>query len=187
MRKIVSCVTLIIFFLCISVPAGASDAGLREKIARAMEDQVLIQVRTGRTESHTGLVTDVGANSFVLMNPVTEQKEEVKWWSVQEVKKVKALGTASKPKIDSWAGKNHSIRIELVDGSKKQGRVAETGESSFLLQDSATGTETRIHYEHVKKLDAEPRGQKVIRKVMIGVGIGLLATYLIVAALLSGD
>lgn len=187
MHKIISILTLIAFLLCSSMPALASNDELRKKIQHAREDHVVLEVMTSHDVKHLGYVIDTTDDMFALLNPVTGQKEEVNWGNVKGVKQIKALGRESKPRIDRWTGKERAITIELVDGSKRTGRIMETGDDSFLLREPKTGMEGEILYEQVKKVDDEPAGQKAIRRVMIGVGIGLLATWVVAGALLAGD
>lgn len=182
MRKIISYLTLFSFLFCSSIPVQASDKDLREKIQRAMEDHVVLEVTLSRNVKHTGYVVETTETAFVLLDPLTKQTEQVTWGGVKEVKQVKTLGPESKSKIDKWVGKDRTLKIELLDGSKVKGRVAEAGVDSFLLRDPKKGTESTVFYDQVKKVDDQPTGQKVVRNVMIGTGIGLLALYLIALA-----
>lgn len=187
MQKIISALTLFAFLFCSTMPCLASDKNLRQKIQKAMDDHVCLEVTTSHDAKHLGYVVAVAEEAFSLQNPVTDLKEDLNWGNVKEVNAIKGLGKESKAKIDSFVGKDRVVRIELLDKSKLQGKVAQVAEDSFVLQDPKTAAQETIRYEQVKKVDDEPSGQKVIRKVMIGVGVGLLATLLIVSALLAGD
>lgn len=175
------------FLLFLWSPVPASDSDLRKQMEHAMENRAVLQVTTGHREHHTGIVVEMGDNELVLLNPMTGQRDLLKLSSIQQVKRVKAPGKKSKANLDKWAGKGNVIRLELLDGSRIAGRVMRTFETGFAMQDPKTRREFSIEYDQVKVIDPEPTGQKVIRKVMIGVGIGLASLLFIGAAIFSGD
>lgn len=187
MRKTISILTMFAFLLCLSVPGFASDEGLKKKIQSAMENHAALQVDTSHNARHFGYVVDVKDEAFTLLNPMTQQQEDLNWGSVKSIKEIKASGRGSKPRIDSWVGKDRALRIELMDGSKLKGRITQVDEDSFVLRDAKTGNDTKVWYDQVKKADDEPGGQKTIRNVMISVGVGLAGTLIVFSALLAGD
>lgn len=180
MRAFFSIILLFTYILWGVVPVQADDSRLRMKIQSAMRDGVVLQIKASDHREVVGTVTEISDLGFTLVNPSNEKKETVGWKSVHEVKQLKPLNPQS-------LKSKQSVTIELLDGSKWKGVVSRKDDRGFTLLDHKTGTEIEIEYRFVKTVDAEPAGQKMIRRVMIGVGVGLAALVVVIGLLYAGD
>jgi len=88
--------------------------------------------------------------------------------------KVQRLGVGEKAKAT----------IKVKDGSKIKGYISEVNDSDFVVRDRKTDAPTRIRYEDVVSVDSN-RGHSTAKHIAIGVGIGVGAFLLVIAAVIS--
>jgi hypothetical protein len=181
MRKVICCLTMLAYFLVAVAPADSSDSKIRQKLQRAMENKVILEVRIGNDQRYYGQVIEIQEKEFVILNPLTGQIRQLPLSGVYRIQHLKPLRMT----IESYIGKENVITVELLDDSTVKGRVVSAETDTFTLRDSKSEQEIRLPYDHLKTFDKEPAGQKIVRNAMIGVGVGLGATLLLVVALIS--
>lgn len=89
--------------------------------------------------------------------------------------------TAERAKTDirrAGLGEKARVRVELKDGSKRKGYVAEQREREFVLRDHKTGAPSIIAYDEVAKVE-RGYGHSPLHNLLLGTGIGLGAALLV--------
>jgi len=76
-------------------------------------------------------------------------------------------------------GEKARAQIKLRNGQKIKGYVSNAGEKDFALTDSKSGQTTTIAYADV--VEVKKPGMSKRTKILIGVGIGVVATAAILA------
>ena len=100
--------------------------------------------------------------------PARSQKDDA--LSVEKIKtKITRLGIGEKARAE----------IKLRNGQKIKGYVSNAGEKDFALTDSKSGQTTTIAYADV--VEVKKPGMSKRTKILIGVGIGVVATAAILA------
>ena len=181
MRNVICCLTVVAYFLVAVAPAESSDSKLRQKLQRAMENKVILEVRIGNDQRYHGKVIEIKEKEFVILNPLTDQTRQLPLSGVYRIQQLKPL----KKTIESYIGKQQVVTVELLDDSTVKGQVVSAEPNTFTLRDPESQQEIRLHYDHLKTFDKEPAGQRIIRNAMIGVGVGLGATLMLLVALIS--
>lgn len=181
MRKVIYCLTVLAYFLVAAAPVESSDSKLRQKLQRAMENKVVLEVRIGNDQRYHGKVIEIKEKEFVILNPLTGQMKQLPLSRVYRIQQLKP----SRKIIESYVGKQQVITVELLDDSTVKGRVVSAEPDTFTLKDPESEQEIQLQYDHLKTFDKEPAGQKIVRNAMIGVGVGLGAIVMVIAALIS--
>jgi small nuclear ribonucleoprotein (snRNP)-like protein len=181
MRKIFYFLTMLVYSLVAAAPSESSDPKLRQKLQRAMEDKVIVEVRIGNNESYHGKVIEIKEKEFLILNPLTGQTKQLPLSRVYRIQQLKP----SRKTIESYLGKEQVITVELLDGSTVKGQVVTADSHTFTVRDLESKQEIRLPYDHLKTFDKEPAGQRIVRNAMIGVGVGLGATVILLVALIS--
>ena len=73
-------------------------------------------------------------------------------------------------------GEKARATIKLKDGTKTKGYVYRAGDDDFVMRDRKTDNPTTIRYADVAKVERD-HGHSMARNVLIGVGIGVGATF----------
>jgi hypothetical protein len=180
MRKVIYCLTMLIDSLVAVAPAE-SDSKIRQKLQRAMENKVILEVRIGNDQRYHGQVIEIKEKEFVILNPLTGQTRQLPLSRVYRIQQLKP----SRKTIESYIGKQQVITVELLDDSIVKGRVVSAEPDTFTLRDPESEQEIRLYYDHLKTFDKEPAGQRIVRNAMIGVGVGLGAIVILLAALIT--
>ena len=105
----------------------------------------------------------------VLGKEKTKEKTDVKLSGTEKIRqKVLKRGTGAKARA----------RVKLADGTKLKGYVSETAADDFTLvrTDEPTGVPVKINYRDVAEFKAQGKGLSTASKILIGVGIGVVAT-----------
>ncbi len=78
-------------------------------------------------------------------------------------------------------GRNAKIKVKLKDGSKLKGYVSELKDSSFVVVNEKSGTETEVEFVQVKQVKGQnySNGEKIFFRASIIIGVLLLYGYLL--------
>jgi hypothetical protein len=91
--------------------------------------------------------------------------------------------------VERGTGTKARARVKLADGTKLKGYISEFAAEDFTLvrTDEQIGTPVRVNYRDVAEFKAPGKGLSTTSKILIGVGIGVVATVgLLVLAFKDG-
>ena len=74
------------------------------------------------------------------------------------------------------AGTESKVEVKLKDGTKLKGYVSNIGAESFSVTDAKTGAITEVPYPNAKQV----KGNNLSNGVMIAIGIGLIAAFVVI-------
>ncbi len=80
-------------------------------------------------------------------------------------------------------GEKSKVVVKMKDGTKRKGFISQIGEDSFDLTDSKTKQSTAIAYRDVAQV--KKQGLSTGAKVLIGVGIGVVITAVVLGVAVS--
>lgn len=80
--------------------------------------------------------------------------------------------------LERGTGVKARARVKLTDGTKLKGYISESAADDFTLirTDERVGTPVKINYSDVAEVKAQGTGLSTASKILIGVGIGVVAT-----------
>ena len=180
MRKRSFYVISVIFFFVVRLEAGTIDSQLRQKLYRAKQDAILLEVTIGQKQKYIGKITEIQETKFMLLNPLSERTWTLPLERIDRIIQIKPL----KEVVESYLGRERRVSAELIDGSIVSGKVIFLEPEHFILQDPKSGAETRLEYSHLKTFPKEPEGQRIVRNIMIGTGVGLGAALTLLFVLI---
>jgi hypothetical protein len=110
--------------------------------------------------------TTSGAATLV----VAQEKRDAQ--AEQHVEKIK------QKVLKRGTGEKARARVKLADGTKLKGYISEAAADDFTLvrTDERVGTPVRVSYRDVAEFKAQGKGLSTASKILIGVGIGVVAT-----------
>lgn len=76
-------------------------------------------------------------------------------------------------------GEKARVNVKLLNGTKMKGFISQAGDESFTLTDSKTKQTTTLAYSDVAQV--KKQGLSTTSKILIGVGIGVAATAVVLA------
>jgi hypothetical protein len=80
-------------------------------------------------------------------------------------------------------GEKARATVQLKDGTKIKGYIAEARDSEFVIRDRQTNAPRTVSYQDVVKVE-KSGGHSTARNIAIGVGIGVGAVLAILAAVI---
>lgn len=132
-----------------------------------------------------GFAEGLNSDTFTVTNPSTNEKTVLEYGKVIVVKELKVVNASNvQKKIPVLIEKKRKIELQLLDGTRLKGLITHYDESTLTLQEIKTAQNISIPYTNISKFETEPRGQRIIKKVVIFTNIGLLAILITAIALL---
>ena len=173
-----------------SMASNSSDEWIKRmhKAVSRCKDTIACEFKTTDGIKITGYEEQQDSATFTVLDPFTNQKTVLTYAKLIFVKEIKVINADDfKTKIPKLIKKQREIRIRLIDGTKLKGYIVQSDDKALTLKDSKTSEINVIAFAKIIKVETEPRGQKIIKRVLIGTAVVFIAWFVFLAIAFHGE